>query len=128
MKKARQNGFVLILVIVALSLIGIYMFVLTGDMNTILFQTNSACLETSRENLVASGLAWSEKNVKGQNKDAFGGKVVLDVNEMNISGAALCVTIQRERAKETEVQINTSCSRGRHIINYEGKHLIELKP
>jgi len=128
MKKAKQNGFILPLIIVAIALIGVYMFVLTGDMGTILFQTNSAYLEASQENLVASGLAWSEKNVRDKNKDSFKHTVELDVNEISLCRTSLSVTIDTQKAGQAELQIKTRCSRGRRSISYAGKYQIALEP
>ncbi len=127
MKKARQNGFVLMLIIVAITLIGVYMFVLTGDMGTILFQTNSAYLEASQENLVASGLAWSEKNVRDKNKESFDKTIELDVNEISLCRTSMSVTIDTQKARQAGVQINTRCSRGRRSISYAGKYQIALE-
>ena len=72
MKRVKQNGFVLVLVIAIISLIGVEMFVLAGSSNIILFQTNDAYLEACEQNLAASGLAWAEKNIKNEKGDEVG--------------------------------------------------------
>jgi len=104
------------------------MFVLTGDMNTILFEANAAYLEAGQENLIASGLAWAEKNVRDKNKESFEHTIELDVNGVNLCRSSLSVTIDTQKARRAEVQIETRCSRGRHSINYAGKHRITPEP
>jgi len=56
-RKEKRDGFVLVIVIITIALIGAEMFVLTGGSNTILFQTNNAYLQACQQNLIASGLA-----------------------------------------------------------------------
>jgi hypothetical protein len=56
MKKQRQKGFALVLVITAMAVIGLEMYVLTGGSNTMLFQSDTAYLEACKRNLITSGL------------------------------------------------------------------------
>lgn len=116
MKKLRQNGFVLVLVITAIALIGAEMFVLTGMANTILFQADIAYLEVVERNLVASGLAWARQNVKNQSKETFNKTIELDLNDMDIRRSTLAVIISMPGDQQAEVQINTSCGHSRHTL------------
>lgn len=125
MKKLRQNGFVLIMVITAIALIGILMFVLGGIANTMMFQSNTAYLQACERNLTASGLAWAKKNIQNNSRENFDEMVELDIAEMNISGSALDVTINIRTPNEPEVQINTLCSRARRTLKGGSKHRIE---
>ena len=59
MKATGQNGFVMILVIMALAAIGVVMFVLTDDANTMIFESDTAYLRATQRNLTASALAWA---------------------------------------------------------------------
>jgi hypothetical protein len=122
MKKARQNGFVMLLVIVALILVGFEMFVLAGSSNTIVFQTNSAFVESCEQNLVASGLAWVKKNIKSENQTSLNKTIELSLADMNIKRAALSVFVERVENKPAEVQITTSCSRGRQTLRHKKKY------
>ena len=126
MKKLRQNGFVLILVITAIAVIGIEMFVLAGIANNMQFQSNTAYLKACERNLLASGLVWARQNVQDRGREIFDKTIELDVNKMNIRGSTLSVTISTPAEKEPEVRINTSCSRGRQTLRGSGKYTIEL--
>ena len=126
MKQLRQNGFVLILVITAIAAIGAEMLVLAGGANTMLFQSDTAYLQAVKRNLAASGLAWTERNIKNESKEIFNRTIELNVSSMDIRNSTLTVTIGIPAAKKVEVQINTSCSRGRQTIRHNGKYRVEL--
>jgi len=126
MKQAQQNGFVLILVAVVMALIGADMFVLAGLTKTMLFESNTAELEAAERNLTASGLAWAERSVKNKSREIFNKTIELDVTNMNIRNSTLSVTIGIATDKEAEVQINTSCRRGKRTFRHNDKYRIEL--
>jgi hypothetical protein len=124
-RKKRQNGFVLIIVMVILSLIGTYMIVLTNNANTLLFQADRAYLEACDQNLTASGLAWARQNI-GSTKTSTG-VFELDAAAMNIRGAVIRIDVSAGKKGTSQVQISTSCSRARQSINFTRKFVIEGK-
>ena len=126
MKKPRQKGFVLILVITAMAVIGLEMYVLTGGANTMLFQSDTAYLKACERNLVTSGLAWAKQNIRNNSRETFEKTVELDVSKMNIRGSTLSVTINIPTGEEPQAQINVSCSRGRRTFRGDGKYKIRL--
>ena len=126
MKKSGQKGFVLIFVIMMIAIIGIEMFVLADIANTMQFQSQNAYLKACRRNLLASGLVWANENTREKSGEIFGKTIQLDVSKMNIRASALDVTMSIASDEETEVQINTSCSRGRQTLKGTGKYRIEL--
>ena len=126
MKQRRQHGFVLILVIMAIIVIGIEMFALSGIANTMQFESNAAYLKASQRNLLASGLAWARENAKNKSGEIFDKTIQLDVSKMNIRDSALNVTIHRISGSRAEVQIDTSCSRGGRTLRGADKYGIEL--
>ena len=126
MENKRKNGFVLILVITAMAIIGIEMFALAGVAKIMLFQSDMAYLQACERNLVASGLAWAKQNIQNNSREAFYKTIELDVAEMNIRSSTLGVTMSIPTDKEPVVQISTSCSRGRRTLRSDGKHRIEL--
>ena len=126
MKKTRQNGFVLILVIVAIAVIGVQMSVLADIANTMQFQSQTAYLRACERNLLASGLVWAKENTRKKGGEIFDKTIQLDVSKLNIRVSALDVTIITASDEEAEVQINTSCSRGRQTLRETGKYRIEL--
>jgi hypothetical protein len=127
MKNPQQNGFVLILVVAAMGLIGAMMIVLTGSANKILFQSDTAYLQACQRNLVISGLTWAKRNIKNESKETFNRTIELDVTSMSISGATLSVNIDIPKDQEPEVQINTSCSRVRRTLRHNEKYRIGLR-
>jgi len=126
MKKTRQNGFILIYVIVSIALIGAVMFVLTDDSNTMLFQSDRAYLRAVQRDLVASGLAWARHSIKSQRTEAFNKPVELDITNLNTRGSALSVTIDAPADRKPQVQIDASCTRARRTLTSRDKY--EIKP
>ncbi len=125
-KELQQNGFVLILVVTIIAPIGVGLFVLAGGANTMLFQSNTAYLQAVKRNLAASGLAWAKRNIRNESREIFNRTIELDVSSMDIRNSTLTVTTGITAAKKVEVQINTSCSRGRQTIRHNGKYRVEL--
>ena len=133
MKKPRQKGFALVLVITAMAIIGLEMHVLTSGANTMLFQADTAYLEACKRNLVTSGLAWAKRNIRNNNKETFEKAVELDVSKIfygsdsrRIRVSSLIVTISVPTDKGPQAQINVSCSRGRRTFRGDDKHKIRL--
>jgi len=126
MKKPRQKGFALVLVITAMAIIGLEMHVLTSGANTMLFQSDTAYLEACKRNLIMSGLAWAKRNVRNNNKETFEKAVELDVSKMNIRDASLIVTISVPADKAPQAQINVSCSRSRRTFRADDIYNIRL--
>jgi type II secretory pathway pseudopilin PulG len=126
MKKTRQNGFILIYVIVSIALIGAVMFVLTDDSNTMLFQSDRAYLRAVQRNLVASGLTWARHSIKSQRTEAFNKPAELDITNLNTRGSALTVTIDAPADRKPQVQIDTSCTRARRTLTSRDKY--EINP
>lgn len=116
----------LIIVIMAISVIGVEMFVLSDIANTMQFQSQHAYLKACERNLLASGLVWAKENIREKSSEIFDKTIQLDVSKLNIRVSALDVTINIVSDEEAEVQINTSCSRGRQTLRETGKYRIEL--
>ena len=126
MRKLRQKGFVVILAVMAIAVIGMAMFALAGIANTMQFQSNNAYLNACERNLLSSGLVWARQNIQNKAGKNFNKTIQLDVSRMDIRASALDVTISVQSDKGAEVQVNTSCSRGRQTLKGSGKYRIEL--
>jgi hypothetical protein len=124
--RRQQHGFVLILVIIAIIVVGIEIFALSGIADTMQFQSNDAYLKACRRNLQASGLVWVKENIQNKSGELLDKTIQLDVSQMKIRDSALNVTIHRTLDGQAEVQIDTSCSRGRRTLKGTGKYGIEL--
>jgi hypothetical protein len=126
MKKIRQNGFVLLLVIIAIAMVGAATYVLADGSNTMLFQSDTAYLQACERNLRASGLAWAKQNIKNRNQESFNRVIELDTANLDIRDSRLNVFISTSQDKQAEVQINTSCSRARQTFKRDNRYIIEL--
>ena len=126
MKKTRQKGFALVLVITALAIIGLEMHILSSGANTMLYQSNRAYLEASKRNLITSGQAWAKRNIRNNSIDTFEKTVELDIDKLNIKDSSLTVTISVPPDKEPQAQIKVSCSRSRQTFKSDKKYQIKL--
>ena len=126
MKKTKQNGFVLLLVIAAITAIGVVMFILAVDSNTMIFQSDTAYLRAVQRNLTASALALAQHNVKNERTESFNKSVQLDVAGLNAGNAKLDVTIETQEGRKPQAQINTSATRKRRTIKSQNKYTIAL--
>ena len=125
MKKRKQHGFVLIVILFAIMFAGMEMFVLISGSNTILFQSDRAYLQAAEQNLVLSGLAWSKKNAEIQQKQNFGNSIKLDIADINIKKAALDIVINKPENNGINVQINSSVGRGRQNLQCKKNFSLE---
>lgn len=121
----RKAGYVLVLVIAAIALVGVLMFVLTEGAKTVLFQADSAYLQAVERNLAASGLAWARQKAETGSPDDLGAAVDLAVTAMNIRDAGLQVTVRIEEGKQPQVDVATSCARGRRTLRRNRTHIIQ---
>lgn len=127
MKTSRNKGFVLMLVVTAIGLIGAIMIVLTAGANTMMFQSDTAYLQATEYNLMASGSAWARLNIRGESPETFNRTITLDLANMNIRGSSLTVAVGAPIGNRVEVQINTSCTRGRRTQAHTKKSTLELR-
>jgi hypothetical protein len=109
----RDQGAILTLVIVALTLMGVVMFVLTGGANTMIFQADRAYLRAVERNLIASGLAWAQEKVVNGGSRRSTEPVELDTAAFGLPEARLIVRILEVRGEAAQVHIETSCHKGR---------------
>jgi len=126
MKNTKQSGFVLVLVIVAIAVVGIQMAVLGDIANTMQFQSQNAYLKACERNLLASGLLWARENAHKKSGEIIDKTIKLDVSGLNIRESALDVAISIASEQEAEVQIDTFCRRSRQTLKKTGKYRIEL--
>ena len=121
-----RSGFVLLVVILVMAIIGIEMSILGSIANTMQFQSQTAYLQACRRNLTASGLAWARQNIPNKAGEGVPGAIKLSTGEMDIRGSELDLTISRPPEKEAEVLIKTSCSRGRQMLKGEYRYKLSL--
>lgn len=126
MKKSGPNGFVLVIIIMAIAIMSVEMYVFSDMMNTMQSQSQTAYLRACRRNLQASALVWAKENPRNKSGEILDKTIQLDVSKMNIRVSALDITIHRISENRAEVQIDTACSRGRQTLKSSDKYGIEF--
>jgi hypothetical protein len=124
--RKRNSGFIMLMVICILALIGIYMIILASDSNTFIFLSDRAYIEACRQNLTASALNWAKKNINDLKPTT--GPIELNAADMGIKNAALSVKLFAGEKGKYQVEINTSCSKARQRLSSVKKFTIETKP
>ena len=111
MKYPARHGFVLILAIVAIALVGASLLILAGLANSLLFDANQVYLEAYNRNLTASALVWAQHNRDELNDSSKTEQIQLDISHLNIPDGDLRITPLEPRKRTTRIQINTECRR-----------------
>ncbi|MBM4026510.1 MAG: hypothetical protein FJ280_14090 [Planctomycetes bacterium] len=112
----RNQGVVLALVIVALTLVGGAMFVLTIGANTMIFQADTAYLRAIERNLIASGLAWAQERVWSDAELPVAEPVELNTAVFGLPDAKLVVRILEVQSRTARVHVETTCHKGRRTL------------
>ena len=116
----------MVLVITAIALVGVIMFALTTSANDLQFQSNRAYLQAVERNLTASGLAWAQQHIRNGKTGISETPTSLDVSDLNVRGSSLAVTVGTPGDEEVEVEISTSCTRGRQTRQHADKYRVKL--
>jgi hypothetical protein len=124
--EGRRGGFVFMLVVTAMAVIGMMMFALTALSNTMLFESDTAYLEGCERDLVLSGLGWAEWNIRNRRREVSETTIELDVGDMGIEGASLSVAVGVRGGQEAEVEVKTLCSHRRRTLRHSEKYRIRL--
>ena len=113
----RNRGAVLTLVLVAMLLMGMAMFILTGGAKAMLFHTDTAFLQAVERNLIASGLAWTQQKLVENSAVPAEKPVELDVTAFGVPNARLAVRVLEVRDGTARVHIETSCHKGQRTLH-----------
>jgi hypothetical protein len=124
----RNRGTILTLVIVALTLMGVVMFVLTGGANTMLFQADTAYLRAMERNLIASGLAWAKERASSDPGAPSTEPVELDAAAFGLPNTRLIVQILGVQENTARVHIETSCHKGRRTLHTARDYPLVISP
>lgn len=126
MKNKKQKGVALVLAIVAMSIIGLEMHVLSRGANTMLYLSDRAYLEACERNLVTSGLAWAKQNIRNNSTDNFETNIDLGISDLKIKDSSLSVTITIQANEEPQAKIDVSCTRNRRTLKSDKIYEIKL--
>ncbi|MBN2270636.1 MAG: hypothetical protein JXN61_08485 [Sedimentisphaerales bacterium] len=120
----KNKGFIMVLVIMAITAVGMVMFVLAADANTMIFQSDMARLKAAQRNATASALAWARHNITNTPAESLNKTVNLDTAELNIPAAALAVTITAPAGKTPHAQITASVARKRRTLKTQDEYVL----
>ena len=127
MRQTNRNGYVIILAVTAIALVGAALFVLAGLANSLLFDANQACLEACNRNLAASALAWAQHNRNKITASSKTEQIQLDVSYLDIPDGDLRITLLEPKEKSPRLQIDTECSREGMKLKRSDSYLITLR-
>ena len=111
MRQLQRNGYVIILSVVAIALVGASLLILAGLANSLLFDANQAHLQAYNRNLVASALAWAQHNRDKISDSSKTEQIQLDISHLNVTDGVLGIIPLEPRRKSSKLQINTECRR-----------------
>ena len=117
MRRRRNKGFMFILAMLAIAMVGAAIFVLASSSRALLFDANRALLEARTRNLTASGLAWAAHNRDRLSETRGRPPIELDVADLEIPHAALSVSVEGGEAEARRIRIRTASPRGRSVAN-----------
>ncbi len=124
----RDRGTILSLVIIALMLMGVVMFVLTGGANAMLFQADTAYVQAVERHLIASGLAWAKETALRNAGSPSTEPVALNTAAFGLPDAKLIVRILRVQENTAQVHIETSCHKGRRTLHTSRDYQFPISP
>jgi uncharacterized protein (UPF0333 family) len=122
MKSKEQSGFALALVIIIIALIGAITFVLADGAKTLQFHSDVAYLQAIERNLTTSALAWARNNVQDTGSKDPDKTTELDVALIGTRGSNLTLITSKETNDRIEIQVNTSCSKGRQTFTNTARY------
>ncbi len=111
MRQLQRNGYVIILSVVAIALVGAALLILAGLANSLLFDANQAHVQACNRNLVASALAWAQHNRDRISDSSETERIQLDIHQLNIPDGDLRITLLEPRKESPKLQIHTECRR-----------------
>ena len=124
MRQTNRNGYVIILAVTAIALVGAALFILAGLANSMLFDANQAYLQAYNRNLSASALAWTQHNSDKLSGSAQAEEIRLDISRLNIPDGDLRITLLEPRRKHPRLQIDTEYRCDRMKLKRSDTYLI----
>ncbi len=121
MKRAANNGFILLYVILILSLIGLAMVLLSYSSKIMAFESSTAALEANCRNILASSLTWAGQNRARLLRLGQDATVQLDISDLKTPRSSCDLNILKADKLNIEIEVTVSCVRGRRQLNRSRK-------
>lgn len=121
MKRAANNGFILLYVVLILLLIGLAMVLLSNSSKIMAFESSTAALEANCRNILASSLTWAGQNRKRLLRLGQDATVQLDISDLKIPRSSCDLNILKADKSNIEIEVTVSCMRGRRQLERSRK-------
>lgn len=128
MRPDRQKGFVLFVVIIFMTVLGLALAILASHLKNLSYETTTERLKVYNENLVTSSMAWANRNAKQLAEKTAGETIDLDVSELSINGGRAAITVTAIEGDEIKINLKAECSRGRLILKRTRQATIKAPP
>ncbi|MCF7954904.1 MAG: hypothetical protein K9M75_03785 [Phycisphaerae bacterium] len=128
MRPDRQKGFVLFVVIIFMTVLGVALAVLGSHLKNLAYETTTERLKVYNDNLVTSSMAWANRNVKQLAEKTIGQTIELDVSELSINGGRAAITVTAIEADKIKINLTAECSRARVILKATRNTTIKIPP
>ncbi len=112
----RQAGFIFILMLATVIISAVVMFCLSRLSSCMVFESDSAYLNTTSSNLTASAAAWARVNAR--DPEFQGTETVMDVNDLGYREASLIVHVEPADGA-LSIGISGSCSKRRRVEHFD---------
>ena len=112
MKRTRDGGFILIMVVALMPLIAMALVVLSTGLKTLMLESSRAGIEAQSRDLAASALAWARLNAKDMSRQEGSFTVQLDTSALAMDRSICHVTVTRFEDGSAEVLVSTTCKLG----------------
>ena len=120
--KTHRGGFVLLVLVMLMGLIGTVMVCLTSNANMLRIDSNNLYLKAGVRNLEASGQAWALLHVQEAGKEPL--EKTLDVESLTVPGGSLKVFMSQIDETKQRVVLETTYQRGQKLISDENSYVI----
>jgi hypothetical protein len=125
MRSHKQKGFALLVVVVFLMLTALVLAVLSNHIRNIAGETTLERLKVYNGNLVASTVAWANKNKQELARKTAGETIDLDVTDLQINGGKASIKVVAIEDGSVKINLTTQCNRAR--IKLKTTHQTTLK-
>jgi len=107
--RKEQSGFVLMVVLALISLFAAEMYMMSTDSFSLMFRTNDIYLEAVEKNLILSGLAWSEENIRNEENKIVNKTIQLNLPAGFPGESKLDVLLEESSENHVRININAYC-------------------
>jgi Tfp pilus assembly protein PilX len=124
MRPDRQKGFVLFVVIILMTVLGLVLAILASHLKNLAYETTTERLKVYN----SSSMAWANHNAKQLAKKTAGQTIDLDVSELSINGGRAAITVTAIEGDKIKINLTAECSRGRVKLKRTRNATLKIPP